>query len=271
MSDRHHAGIRVGLGLTSVITLAAIASFMYTPYDPLAMDVAARLQGPSTLHLLGTDHYGRDLLSRMLVGAVTSLSVGVAAVLIALGAGLGLGMLAGHGGGWLDEGLMRLMDALYGFPAVLSALLIAAVAGPGTGVTMVAIGVASIPIFARLTRGEVLKLRTEEFVLAGRALGAGDLALLGRHILPNCIPPLVIQSTAAVPLAILAEAGLSYLGLGTQPPHPSWGLMLKEAQTFLPVDPWLSILPGTGIAITVLGFNLLGDGLRGRFNSGRAI
>src|SRR3990172_4732790 len=160
MSDRHHAGIRVGLGLTSVITLAAIASFIYTPYDPLAMDVAARLQGPSTLHLLGTDHYGRDLLSRMLVGAVTSLSVGVAAVLIALGAGLGLGMLAGHGGGWLDEGLMRLMDALYGFPAVLSALLIAAVAGPGTGVTMVAIGVASIPIFARLTRGEVLKLRT---------------------------------------------------------------------------------------------------------------
>ena len=157
---------------------------------------------------------------------------------------------------------MRLMDAVQGFPAILSALLMGAVFRPSLGVSMVAIGVAFLPVFARLTRASFLEFRDREFVLAARALGAGDAALIGRHILPNSVPPLIVQATISFPVAILAEAALSYLGLGTQPPHPSWGLMLKEAQAFLGTNPWFAIFPGVAIALTVLGFNLLGDGLR---------
>ena len=173
-----------------------------------------------------------------------------------------LGLLSGYVGGWLDETLMRLVDAVQGFPAILSALLFTAVFAPGTGVSMVAIGIAFVPVFARVTRGSVLELREREFVVAARALGARDGRLLLRHILPNTLAPLVVQATTSFPVAILAEAALAYLGLGTQPPHPSWGLMLKEAQNFLGMNPWFAVFPGGAIATAVLGLNLLGDGLR---------
>ncbi len=181
---------------------------------------------------------------------------------MSIGIGVGLGMLSGYFGGWLDEGFMRLMDAVQGFPAILSALLMAAVFRPSLAISMVAIGVAFLPVFARLTRASFLEFRDREFVLAARALGAGDGALIVRHILPNTLPPLIVQATISFPVAILAEAALSYLGLGTQPPHPSWGLMLKESQAFLGMNPWYAVFPGGAIAVTVLGLNLLGDGLR---------
>jgi len=257
-----HVTFSLGFASTLLLVLTAALSLVYTPNDPLQMSLAGRLQGPSAAHWLGTDQYGRDLLSRIMAGAVTSIAVGIIAVGIGMGVGVVLGMLSGYFGGWLDEGFMRLMDAIQGFPAILSALLITAVTSPGITISMVAIGVAFTPIFARLTRGSFLELREREFVLAARALGAGDRIVILRHILPNALSPLIVQATISFPVAILAEAGLSYLGLGTQPPHPSWGLMLKEAQNFLALNPWFAVFPGGAIALTVLGLNLLGDGLR---------
>jgi peptide/nickel transport system permease protein len=251
-----------GLVITSLLAATAALSLVYTPRDPLEMSIAARLEGPSAGHPLGTDQFGRDLLSRVMAGAVTSIMVGVIAVGIGMGLGVLLGMLSGYFGGWLDEGFMRLMDAIQGFPAILSALLLTAVLRPSLSVSMLAIGLAFLPVFARLTRASFLEFRDREFVLAARAMGAGDLALIGRHILPNTLPPLIVQATISFPVAILAEAALSYLGLGTQPPQPSWGLMLKEAQAFLGTAPWFAVFPGGAIALTVLGCNLLGDGLR---------
>jgi peptide/nickel transport system permease protein len=257
-----HVTFTLGLALTGALVATAAVSLVYTPRDPLEMSITGRLQGPSAAHVLGTDQFGRDLLSRIMAGAVTSILVGVIAVGLGMGVGVVLGMLSGYFGGWLDESFMRLMDAVQGFPAILSALLITAVFRPSIAISMVAIGVAFLPVFARLTRASFLALRDREFVLAARALGAGDGALIGRHILPNTWSPLIVQATISFPVAILAEAGLSYLGLGTQPPHPSWGLMLKEAQAFLGMNPWYAIFPGSAIALTVLGLNLLGDGLR---------
>jgi peptide/nickel transport system permease protein len=252
----------VGLVLTGGIVLVAAVSLVYTPQDPLRMDIAARLEAPSGQHPFGTDQFGRDLLSRVMRGAVASLAVGAVAVGLGLGAGVGVGAAAGYAGGWLDEALMRVMDAVYGFPAVLSALLVTAVFGPGVLMSTLAIGVAYVPVFARLTRASVLALRGQDFVLAARALGAGDWTIVRRHILPNALAPLVVQATISFPLAILAEAALSYLGLGTQPPQPSWGLMLKDAQDFLALSPWYAVFPGGAIALAVLGLNCLGDGLR---------
>jgi len=257
-----HVTFTLGFAVSALLVLTAALSLVYTPQDPLQMFIAGRLQGPSAAHWLGTDQFGRDLLSRIMTGAVTSISVGVIAVGIGMGIGVLLGMLSGYFGGWLDEGFMRLIDAVQGFPAILSALLFSAVFKPGIGISMVAIGVAFIPVFARLARGSFLELRDREFVLAARALGAGDAALILRHIFPNTLSPLIVQATISFPVAILAEAALSYLGLGTQPPHPSWGLMLKDAQNFLSLNPWYAIFPGGAIALTVLGLNLLGDGLR---------
>jgi len=257
-----HLTFTLGLAITALLLLTAAVSLVYTPRDSLEMSMEARLEGPSESHPLGTDQFGRDLLSRIMVGSETSILVGVIAVGIGMGLGVFLGMLSGYFGGWLDETFMRLMDAVQGFPAILSALLITAVSKPSVVISMVAIGVAFLPVFARLTRASFLELRDREFVLAARALGTGDVALIGRHILPNTLSPLIVQATISFPVAILAEAALSYLGLGTQPPHPSWGLMLREAQAFLGLSPWFAIFPGTAIALTVLGFNLLGDGLR---------
>ena len=252
----------LGAAITATIASVALLSLVYTPYDPLQMDLGARLAGPSATHPLGTDQYGRDLLARIMRGAVSSLAVGAVSVSLALGLGVVAGTAGGYLGGWLDEAVMRLMDAVYGFPAVLSALLVAAVFGPGLLISMVAVGIASVPVFARLTRASVLTLKGQEFVVAARALGAGDLTLLGRHVLPNTVSPLVVQATISFPIAILAEAALSYLGLGTQPPNPSWGSMLRDAQNFLARSPWYAVFPGGAIALAVLGFNLLGDGLR---------
>ena len=257
-----HVTFTVGLVITLLLVVTAGLSLVYTPRDPLEMSITGRLQAPTAAHPLGTDQFGRDLLSRVMTGAVTSILVGVIAVSIGMGIGVALGTLSGYFGGWVDEGFMRLMDAVQGFPAILSALLMTAVFRPSVTISMVAIGVAFLPVFARLTRASFLEFRDREFVLAARALGAGDGALIVRHILPNTLPPLIVQATISFPVAILAEAALSYLGLGTQPPHPSWGLMLKEAQAFLGMDPWFAIFPGSAIALTVLGLNLLGDGLR---------
>jgi peptide/nickel transport system permease protein len=257
-----HVTFTVGLAITLALLITAAVSLVYTPRDPLEMSISGRLQGPSEAHPFGTDQFGRDLLSRVMSGAVTSLLVGVIAVGIGMGIGVVLGMLSGYFGGWLDEVFMRLMDAVQGFPAILSALLIAAVFHPSITISMVAIGVAFLPIFARLTRASFLEFRDREFVLAARALGAGDPALIVRHILPNTVPPLIVQATISFPVAILAEAALSYLGLGTQPPNPSWGLMLKESQAFMGTNPWYAVFPGSAIALTVLGLNLFGDGLR---------
>lgn len=265
MSSRRptrHLAFMVGVAVTGLLLTTAALSIVWTPADPLAMSISGRLQGPTLVHPFGTDQYGRDILSRVMVGAVTSIAVGVIAVGIGAALGMLLGLFSGYVGGWPDEILMRLVDAVQGFPAILSALLFTAVFAPGVAISMVAIGLAFVPAFARLTRGSVVELREREFVLAGRALGAGDARLIVRHILPNTLPPLVIQATTSFPVAILAEAGLAYLGLGTQPPHPSWGLMLREAQNFLSLSPSFALFPGTAIALTVLGLNLLGDGLR---------
>ncbi|MGH7318499.1 MAG: ABC transporter permease [Candidatus Rokuibacteriota bacterium] len=257
-----HGTFALGFAITVGIVVVAGLSLVYTPRDPLQMNIAARLEGPSAAHPMGTDQFGRDLLSRVMRGAVSSLVMGGIAVGLGMGVGVLFGMTGGYLGGWIDEALMRVMDAVYGFPAVLSALLVAAVFRPGVVISMVAVGTAYVPIFARLTRGKFLELREQEFVVAARALGAGDVMIMGRHILPNTLSPLIVQATISFPAAILAEAALSYLGLGTQPPHPSWGLMLKDAQNFLGLSPWYAVFPGSAIALAVLGFNLLGDGLR---------
>ena len=257
-----HVTFTLGAAITLALLLTAALSLVYTPADPLTMSISGRLQGPTGTHPFGTDHFGRDLLSRIMTGAVTSLAVGVIAVGIGAGLGVTLGLASGWIGGWIDETLMRLVDAVQGFPAILSALLFTAVFSPGMVVSMVAIGIAFVPAFARLTRGSVLELREREFVVAARALGGADARLVLRHVLPNALPPLMVQATTSFPVAILAEAALAYLGLGTQPPHPSWGLMLREAQNFLSFNPWFAVFPGGAIAVTVLGLNLLGDGLR---------
>src|SRR3989454_8615867 len=261
-SPLRHLPFTLGAGITVLLIATAALSLVYTPQDPLAMSITGRLQGPSALHPFGTDQYGRDVLSRVMTGTVVSIAVGVIAVGIGAATGIVIGILSGYVGGWIDEAFMRLVDAIQGFPAILSALLFAAVFAPGVAISMVAIGIAFVPAFARLTRAGFLELRQREFVVAARALGASDRRLITRHILPNTLPPLIIQATTSFPVAILAEAGLAYLGLGTQPPHPSWGLMLKEAQNFLSLNPSFALFPGGAIALTVPGLNMLGDGLR---------
>jgi peptide/nickel transport system permease protein len=206
-----HVTFTLGAGLTLVLIATALLSLVYTPADPLAMSITGRLQGPSGGHPFGTDQFGRDILSRVMTGAVTSIAVGIIAVGIGVGAGLVLGLVSGYAGGWLDEVLMRLVDAVQGFPAILSALLFTAVFSPGMLVSMTAIGIAFVPAFARITRGSVLELREREFVVAARALGGGDARLLVRHILPNSLAPLIVQATTSFPVAILAEAALAYL------------------------------------------------------------
>jgi peptide/nickel transport system permease protein len=257
-----HPTFVIGLVVTLALIVTAAVSFVYTPVDPLRMAPGERLLGPSSGHPFGTDQYGRDLLSRVMAGARTSIAVGVIAVGIGAGLGVLLGLLSGWLGGWLDELFMRLVDAVQGFPAILSALLFSAVFSPGIVMSMVAIGVAFVPAFARLTRGSVLELRAREFVVAAGALGAADRRLLLRHILPNTLPPLFIQVSLTVAAAIIAEASLSFLGLGQQPPAPSWGSMLNAAQRYLSQAPWMALYPGLMIFGIVMALNVLGDGLR---------
>ncbi|MGA6924895.1 MAG: ABC transporter permease [Desulfosarcina sp.] len=252
----------LGLALAAVVVVMALTSLFWTPYDPNAMDGRNRMQAPSMAHPLGTDQYGRDQLSRVMAGAVNSIVVGLMTVAIGMGAGVVLGLAGAWGGRLADEAIMRFSDLLFGFPAVLSAILITSIMGPSAINAMLAIGIYYIPIFARLTRASALTVKGLDYIAAARAAAQGELTIIRRHVLPNILSPLIIQATIQFAVAILAEAGLSYLGLGTQPPHPSWGRMLNEAQTFMELAPWMAIFPGLAIAWAVLGFNLLGDGLR---------
>ncbi len=258
-----------GSGLIGLFLVMALISLVYTPYPPTRQDIGAQLAPATIAHPLGTDSFGRDTLSRLMVGARHTLTVAVFAVAIGALMGTGLGMIAGWFSGFIDEAVMRTVDFIMGFPILLFAILIAAVFGPGMRNSLIAIGLANIPVFARLVRGNLLGLKEREFVVSARACGAGGGRILLVHLLPNLLSPLVIQVTLSLGTAILADAGLSYLGLGIQPPHPSWGRMVYAAQSFLTLDPWLAVYPGLAIALTILGFNLLGDGLRDRLDPRR--
>lgn len=252
----------LGMSLLSLVFLAAAVGQFAPPYDPLVMNVGNRLLPPSLAHPFGTDQYGRDVLSRVLRASRVAVEVSVVSVGLALIVGAPIGFVAGFYGGMLDEAVMRVMDGLYAFPAILLAITIVAVLGPGPINAMIAIGLANAPVFARLARSSVLAVKEKDFVLAARALGCTQARILWRHILPNGITPVIIYASTGAATAILAEASLSYLGLGTQPPHPSWGRMLEEARLFMDRAPWMAVFPGLAIAIAVLGFNFLGDGLR---------
>ncbi len=245
-----------------LIVLAALFDETLAPAGPNEISVDDRLQAPSWEHPFGTDDLGRDILSRVVLGAGVSLRVGFLAVAFALAVGALIGLLAGFYGGWVDDVLMRLMDVLFAFPAVLLAIAVLAVRGPGAGNTALAIGIVYVPVFARVTRASVLGVREEVYVRASRSVGASDLRLLTRHVLPNAAPPIIVQTSISLAFAVLAEAALSFLGLGTQPPNPSWGLMLAEGRGFIDIAWWLAFFPGMAIFLTVLCFNLLGDGLR---------
>jgi len=252
----------IGFSITLAILLAALLSLGYTPYDPNRMNLSERFQSPNGTHWLGTDQYGRDIFSRVMKGSTNSILVGLVAVSIGMSFGILLGSLGAFYKRWVDEAVMRISDVLYGFPAVLSAILITSIIGPGVVNSMIAIGIFNIPIFARLTRATSLSIWERDYVISAKAIGRGDAGIIWKYILPNILSSLVVQGTVQFAIAILAEAGLSYLGLGTQPPHASWGRMLNEAQTFMGTSSWLAIFPGCAIALAVLGFNLLGDGLR---------
>lgn len=258
--------LRVGAVLVAIVVVAAVVSFAWTPYDPYFVDGAARLQGPGPSHWLGTDLFGRDVLSRLLVGARSTLYVGVIAVGLAAAVGTPLGIVMGMTPRWLREVLVRFNDLLLAFPALLLAIMFAAVFGSGTTTAMIAIGIATIPVFARIARSGTLQVMGTEYVLAARAGGRSRLGIAAHHVLPNIASLVLVQASVSFAIAVLAEAALSFLGFGTQPPVPSWGRMLREAQDTLVVHPLLVLWPGLGIAIAVLGFNLLGDGLRDRLD-----
>ena len=248
--------------LLLLIVLVAVFDESLAPQGPNEISVEDRLQPPSRAHPFGTDDLGRDILSRVILGAGVSLQVGFLAVAFALVVGTLIGLLAGFYGRWVDDVLMRAMDVLFAFPAVLLAIAVLAVRGPGAGNTALAIGIVYVPVFARVTRASVLGVREEVYVRASRSVGASDWRLLTRHVLPNAAPPIIVQTSISLAFAVLAEAALSFLGLGTQPPNPSWGLMLAEGRGFIDLAWWLAFFPGMAIFLTVLCFNLLGDGLR---------
>jgi len=257
---------RIGGAIGGLVVLTALVSLVWTPHDPTIMDIANRLSGPTAAHPLGTDHFGRDTLSQLMAGAQISITVSLVAVGLGAGLGVPLGLLAAARRGWIDEAVMRFNDLAFAFPALLSAVLITALLGPGAINAILAIGIFNIPVFARVTRGAALAVWSRPFILAARLSGRGRARISVDHILPNIGGTLIVQGTIQFALAILAEAGLSYLGLGSQPPEISWGRMLNEAQTFMFLSPRLAILPGLAIVITVLGLNLLGDGLRDRLD-----
>lgn len=251
-----------GVTVTLVLVAMALVSYVWTPFSPTAMNFRDKLQGPSLAHWFGTDNFGRDILSMIMVGARNSITVSIVAVLVGAGIGVPLGAWAAARGGWVDGLVMRMSDLAFAFPALLTAVIITAIFGPGATNAMIAIGIFNIPVFARVTRGASMGLWKREYVQAARCAGRGDVAITLLHILPNINHVLLVQVTIQFALAIVAEAGLSYVGLGTQPPMPSWGKMLNDAQTFIYQAPWLAIFPGLAITFAVLGLNLLGDGLR---------
>jgi peptide/nickel transport system permease protein len=256
---------RTAVTITVLYLLIALFGPLVAPYDETAMVTLPR-QAPSAEHWFGTDEIGRDILSRLLVGARTALMVGGIAVSIGLGIGGIIGIVAAFFGGWLDAVLMRVVDVMLAFPGLLLALAVITALGPGLVNTMIAIGIGGIPGYARLMRGEALSLLERDFIAAARALGAGNLRLMARHLLPLSVSPLLVYSTAQLARAVLAEAGLSYLGLGVQPPDPSWGGMIASGQRYLFNAPFMAIFPGVAIIVLVFALNLLGDSLRDALN-----
>lgn len=252
----------LALGLLGAFVVAALLGGSLAPYGPNEVDVANRLRPPSGSHWFGTDELGRDVLSRVVLGAEVSLRVGLVAVGIALAAGVLAGLVAGFYRGWMDDLVMRAMDVLFAFPAILMAIAVLAILGPGTTNAMIAIGIVYTPIFARITRASVLGVREEVYVRAARSAGASDLRLLRLHVLPNVAAPIIVQTSVSLAFAILSEAALSFIGLGTQPPDPSWGRMLAEGRGFVEQAWWMAVFPGLAIFATVLSFNVLGDRLR---------
>ncbi len=257
-----HPSFAIGAVLVLVLVCSAALSWLWTPWPVAEIDIANKLAPPSAQHWLGTDSLGRDVVSLLLVGSQNSLLVGFIAVGIGLGMGASLGLLAAAHGGWLDEVIMRASDFAFAFPALLMAIMLTAIYGPGLVVSITAIGIFNIPVFARISRGAAMTVWSRDFILAARAAGKGRWRITRDHVLPNVANVLIVQGTIQFAIAILAEAALSYLGLGTQPPQPSWGRMLNEAQMQMFQAPLLAVWPGAAIAMAVLGLNLMGDGLR---------
>jgi peptide/nickel transport system permease protein len=251
-----------GLFIILFFTLLAIAAPILPVPDPLATSWSAIRKAPSAAHWLGTDDIGRDILSRMIFGARASLMAGVFSVAIAVGIGVPFGLVAGYFGGWVDIVISRVTEAFLAMPFLITAIALAAFLGPSLVNAMIAIGLSAMPIFVRLTRGQVLSVKTEDYVEGARSVGLGHLDIMLRYILPNVMPPIIVQATLTIATAIIAEASLSFLGLGQQPPAPSWGSMLNIAKNFLSQAPWMAMWPGAAIFLVVIGFNLLGDGLR---------
>ena len=251
-----------GAAIVAAMVLLAVFAGVVTPYDPTEMKVSDALKRPSVAHPFGTDRFGRDVLSRTIHGSRIALGVAISSIALAFVVGTVLGLVGGYVGGWPDLAIGRAMDVLFSFPTLILAIGIAAMLGPGLDNAALAIAVVYAPLFSRVARGPVIAERAREYVFAALALGAGSLRVVLRHILPNVVAPLIVQVSVSLAYAILTEAALSYLGLGTQPPAPSWGTMLNEGRTYLETAPWMSVFPGVAIMLAVLGFNLLGDGLR---------
>jgi peptide/nickel transport system permease protein len=251
-----------GAGIVALIVVLALFAGLVTPYDPTEMKVADALKAPSAAHPFGTDRFGRDVLSRTIHGSRIALGVALSSIALAFVLGTLLGVIGGYAGGWPDLAIGRTMDVLFSFPTLILAIGIAAMLGPGLDNAALAIAVVYAPLFSRVARGPVIAERAKDYVAAALALGAGPFRMAFRHILPNVMAPLIVQVSIGLAYAILTEAALSYLGLGTQPPAPSWGTMLNEGRTYLETAPWMSVFPGVAIMLAVLGFNLLGDGLR---------
>jgi peptide/nickel transport system permease protein len=252
------AGIVMVVGLILIAALAGLIA----PYDPIANNVRAALQAPSSFYYFGTDRFGRDVFSRVVFGSRLSLFVALVSVSISAVIGVALGLVSGYFRGWIDNLIGRIMDVFFSFPALLLAIGVAAMLGPGLNNAIIAIAVVYSPVFGRVVRGPVLVERGKEYVEAARVMGASSPRIILKHVFPNVLSPLIVQATITLSQAILVEAYLSFLGLGTQPPFPSWGTMLQEGRTFLETAPWMSIFPGLAIMLTVLAFNLLGDGIR---------
>jgi peptide/nickel transport system permease protein len=259
-------GSWLGTGITGALVSIAVLSRFWTPEPPTRMHILLKLKPPLANGLLGTDAFGRDILSMLMAGAWNSLSTSFLAVLLGLLAGVAFGMTAAACRGWVEEGIMRAADVVFAFPALISAIMIGALIGPGQFTAVLAIGIFAIPVFVRVSRGAALRVWSQDYCLAARAAGKGAFGITMDHVLPNIAGTLVVQATIQLGLAILVEAGLSFLGLGLPPPAPSWGRMLNDAQTYLSQAPWMAIAPGVTIALAVLGLNLFGDGLRDRLD-----
>lgn len=251
-----------GAIIVLILIIVAIFAPWIAPYTPREMNHLQRMEGPSRDHIFGTDRFGRDEFSRVVYGARVSLQVGIIAVSIGVVSGLLLGLIAGYYGRLLDALIMRFMDILFAFPSILLALVVITVLGPSLTNTMIAIGITNMPVFTRIVRASVLSVREEEYIAAAIALGIGDIRLLIRHMLPNVLAPVIVQASLALSGAILTEAALSFLGLGIQPPTPSWGSMLSESRRYMELAPWTAIFPSLAIMVTIMSFNLFGDGLR---------